>query len=512
MFDLNRPSLFNMVAMSMLAAMLAACMVGPDYVRPKVDTPAQYRFQFRDAQATANTQWWRQFNDPVLDDLINQALAHNWNVKIAAANVEAAAGVLSQARAPLFPQLSYNGEGLRERVSQDTATPVPSTVANPANNYMLLAGASWEIDLWGRIRRQTEAARANLLATEEARRGVILSLVGSVASGYIQLRGLDAQLALSKQTQAAYGESLRLFEAQFKYGQVSEMTVAQAKSQYETASAQIPLLERKIAQTENGLSTLLGRNPGPIPRGLTLETLVPPAVPAGVPSDLLARRPDILQAEQQLIAANAQIGAARALYFPTISLTGTLGGNSAQLSNLFSGPANTWNFAGTLAGPIFTAGAVSGQVAQAQALQQAALNNYQLVIVGAFADVSNALVGREKLTAEVVTQQKLVKALSDYSRLAKLQFNGGYAPYSTVLQADQQLFPAELNLAATRASSLSALVSIYEALGGGWVDEAAKQTPAPVRGKGLFAPAIPKAPGEAAQPAGQGSGVAGAAP
>jgi len=495
-----------------LVALLGGCMVGPDYVRPRVDAPAQYRFEFRDVRDTANTRWWRQFNDPVLDDLISQALANNWNVKIAAANVEAAAGVLGQARSPLFPQVNYNGEGLRERVSTDTATPVPGSVANPANNYVLLAGASWEIDLWGRIRRQTEAARANLLATEEARRGVILSLVGTLASGYIQLLGLDAQLALSRQTQAAYGESLRLFDAQFKYGQVSEMTVAQARSQYETASAQIPLLERKIAQTENALSTLLGRNPGPIPRGLTLQALAAPAVPAGVPSDLLARRPDILQAEQQLIAANAQIGAARALYFPTISLTGALGTNSAQLSNLFSGPANTWSYAGTLAGPIFTAGAVSGQVAQAEALQGAALNNYRQVIVGAFADVANALVGREKFSAEVVTQQKLVQALSDYSRLAKLQFNGGYAPYSTVLQADQQLFPAELNLAATRAASLSALVSIYQAMGGGWVDEAAQVAPAPVRGKGPFAPALPRAPGVSAPPAGPGAAAHGAAP
>ena len=502
----------GLVVTMTLAALLAGCMVGPDYVRPKVDTPAQYRFQFREVQETANTRWWRGFNDPVLDDLISQALAHNWNVKIAAANVEAAAGVLSQARAPLFPQLTYNGVGERARVSEDTATTIPGSFANPADNFQVLAGASWEIDLWGRIRRQTEAARANLLATEEARRGVILSLVGTVASGYLQLRGLDSQLALSKQTQAAYGESLRLFEAQFKYGQVSEMTVAQAKSQYETASAQIPLLERKIAQTENGIGVLLGRNPGPIPRGLPVETLVAPAVPAGVPSDLLARRPDILEAEQQLIAANARIGAARALYFPTISLTGALGTNSAQLANLFSGPANTWSFAGTLAGPIFTAGAVSGQVAQAVALQQAALNNYQRVIVGAFADVSNALVGREKLTAEVTTQQRLVQALSDYARLARLQFTGGYVPYSTVLQADQELFPAELNLAATRAASLIALVSIYQAMGGGWVDEAAREAPAPVRGKGPFAPAIPRAPGVAAPPAGAGSGVAGAAP
>ena len=487
-------ALVRLATLAALTVGATGCMVGPDYVRPKVDTPAEYRFQFREVQATANTQWWRQFNDPVLDDLITQALSHNWNAKIAAANVEAAAATLMQARAPLFPQLGYNGQGIRERASADTVKAVPNP--NPFNDFQTLGNASWEIDLWGRIRRQTEAARANLLGTEEARRGVILSLVATVANGYIQLLGLDAQLALSKQTQAAYLESLRLIEAQFRYGQTSQMTVAQASSQYETASAQIPRLERQIALAENALSILIGRNPGPIPRGLTLATLVPPPVPAGVPSQLLERRPDILQAEQQLIAANAQIGAARAQYFPTLSLTGVLGTESAQLAGLFSGPARTWSYAGAITGPIFTAGLISGQVAQAEAQQKAALNNYQQVIQGAFADVSNALVSRQKRVQEVTTQEKLVKALRDYSRLATLQYAGGYAPYSTVLQADQQLFPAELNLADTRAASLAALVSIYQAMGGGWVDEAARQAPAPVRGWGPFAPAIPRAPGD----------------
>ncbi len=495
------PSLRLPLVASMAATLLVAgCMVGPDYVRPKVDAPAEYRFEPATTKATANVEWWRLFDDPVLDDLIIEALGHNWSAQIAAANVEAAAAVLAQARSPLFPQVGYNGEGARERVSEDTATAVPSTVANPQNQFQLLAGASWEIDLWGRIRRQSEAARANLLATGEARRGVILSLVASVASSYIELLGLDDQLRVAKQTQAAYAESLRLFQLQFQYGQASEMAVAQAESQYETASAQIPALERRIAQTENALSLLLGRNPGPIPRGRSIQTLVPPPVPAGVPSDLLARRPDILQAEQQLIGANAQIGAAEALYFPSISLTGALGGASSQLSGLFSGPANTWSYAGTIAGPIFTAGAVRGQVAQAEALHKAALGNYQQVIQTAFGDVSNALIDRQKLVQQNLAQERLVKALRNYARLAKLQYDGGYVPYSTVLQAEQQLFPAELNLAATRAGSLSALVSIYKAMGGGWVDEAAKVAPAPVRGKGPFAPPIPLAPG-VAQPA-----------
>ena len=458
---------------------LAGCMVGPDYQRPAVDAPADYRFAASEARDAANTSWWRQFGDPVLDGLIDEALAHNWGVRIAAANVEAAAAVLTQARAPLFPQIGYSGQGLRERFSEDTTAPVPGSFRNPRSELQVLAGASWEIDLWGRVRRQSEAARAQLLATEEARRGVILSLVGTVASSYVELLGLDEQLVVAKKTQGAYKESLRLFELQFKHGQVSEMAVAQARSQYETATAQIPGIERQIAKLENAMSILVGRNPGPIARGKTIKTLAGPAIPAGLPSQLLERRPDILQAEQQLIAANALIGAARALYFPSISLTGALGSTSSQLSNLFSGPARTWNFAGSLIGPIFTAGAISGQVAQAEATQKAAADNYRQVIQSAFADVSNALIDRQKLVEQLAAQQKLVAALRDYSRLSRLQYDEGYVPYSTVLQAEQQLFPAELNLAATRAASLSALVSIYKALGGGWVDEAAALAPAP---------------------------------
>jgi outer membrane protein, multidrug efflux system len=492
---MRRPRIAPLI-LSLAATAIAGCMVGPDYVRPKVETPADYRFAVSDARDTANTRWWHQFGDPVLDDLILVALTNNWSAKIAAANVEAAAAVLTQARAPLFPQLSYDGQGTREQVAKGSIPrPLTPYIDNPHSNFQVLAGASWEIDLWGRIRRQTEAARANLLASEEARRGVILSLVATVASSYLQLLGLDEQLAISKRTLGTYAESLKLFELQFKYGQVSEMAVAQAQSQYATAAAEIPVIEQQIAQLENGLSVLLGRNPGPIARDRKVEALGLPAIPSGVPSQLLERRPDILQAEQQLIAANAQIGAAKALYFPTIALTGALGGSSSQLSDLFSGPAHIWSYAGSVTGPIFTAGSVSGQVAQARATQQAAADNYRQVIQAAFADVSNALIGYQKIGEQVTAQEQLVKALRDYSRLARIQYDGGYVPYSTVLQAEQQLFPAELNLAATRAADLAALVSVYQALGGGWVDEAAGVAPAPVNGKGPFAPAIPKAPG-----------------
>jgi len=460
----------------LLAALLAGCMLGPNYERPAVDAPAAFRFEPKEVADTANTAWWRQFNDPVLDQLIDAALANNLNVKVAAANVEQAAGVFTQTRSGLFPQVGYAGTGERARTTESGATRLPDLPPNPQTAYQAALTASWEIDLWGRIRRLSESARANLLATDEGRRGVILTLVSSVATNYLTLRGLDEQLAVAKRTLSAYGESVRLYQLQLKYGQVSQMQVSQVQSQYETAAVQIPLIESQIAQTENSLSVLVGRNPGPIPRGKSVYDLALPKVPSGVPSELLTRRPDLLQAEDSLIAANAQIGAARALYFPTISLTGAGGSSSSQLSNLFTGPARVWSYAGQLAGPIFTFGAVSGQVAQSEAAQKAALYNYQYSIQNAFADVENSLVANQKLVEQQAAQERLVNALKSYAQLATLQFNGGYTSYTTVLQAEQSLFPAELQLASLRASVFSSSVNIYKAMGGGWVVEADRMT------------------------------------
>lgn len=472
-----------------IIVLLTGCMVGPDYVKPAPDVPAAFRYEDKDAKETVNTEWWRQFQDPVLDELIAAALASNRDVKIAAAKVEQAAGALLQTRSSLFPQIGYSGKGEKQRASELGAVPMSPGVPNPQTSYEALASASWEIDLWGRIRRLSEAAQANLLATEEARRGVILSLVASVANNYIQLLGLDEQLVISKRTLATYAESVRLFELQFKYGQVSQMNVEQARTQYETAAAAIPQIESQIVQTENALSILLGRNPGPIPRGKSINELALPAVPAGLPSDLLVSRPDLRQAEQNLIAANAQIGAAKALYFPTISLTGAFGFASSDLSNLFRGPARVWSYAGSLQGPIFTAGGISGQVKQAEAGQKEALLSYELSVQNAFADVENALVARRKSSEQVQAQARLVRAGREYARLARLQYDGGYSPYSTVLQAEQQLFPSELNYAQYRAALFNTLVNIYKAMGGGWVAEADRATmvssslPEPAAGK-----------------------------
>lgn len=468
------------------AAALAGCTLGPDYRRPEIAAPAAFQYEPKDAAATADTLWWQQFHDPVLDGLITEALAHNTNVQIAAANVEQAAALLTQTRSQLFPALGVGAGAQRERTREPAFAALIPNYPNPASAYQAALQASWELDLWGRIRRQSEAAYANVLAGAEARRGVILTLVAQVATSYLQLRGLDAQLSVAHKTLDTYKESVDLFTLQFQYGQVSQMNVAQAQSQYETAAAQIPLIESQIAQTQSSLAVLIGRDPGPIARGKSMYELQLPQVPAGVPSALLERRPDLLQAEQQLIAANAQIGAAKALYFPTISLTGAFGNASNELSKLFSGPARVWSYAGTLAGPIFSFGAVSGQVAQAEAAQQAALLSYRLAIRNAFADVDNALVANQKLHEQLDAQRKLVAALQQYTELARLQYDGGYAPYSTVLQAEQALFPAELNLVSIRAQLFGSAVNLYKAMGGGWVARADELTgstpPAPPAG------------------------------
>ena len=458
-----------------LVFLLCGCMVGPDYVRPLVDVPSAFRYGEREAEEAANADWWKQFQDPVLEGLITEALANNRNVKIAAANVEQAAAVLMKAQSPLFPQIGYSGTGTKQRSSEADTSLLSSFMTNPKTSYQALSSASWEIDLWGRIRRLSESARAELLASEEARAGVILSLVASVAGNYIQLLGLDEQLAVSKRTLTTYAESVKIFELRFKYGQVSQMNLEQARSQYETAAAAIPQIESQIAQTENAISILLGRNPGPIPRGKNIHELMLPPVPPDLPSHVLANRPDIRQAEQKIISANAQIGAARALYFPTISLTGAFGYASSSLSDLFTGPAHVWTYGGSISGPIFSGGAIYGGVKQAEAGQKAALNSYELTIQNAFADVENTLVARRKLIEQVQAQERLVRANSEYVRLARLQYDGGYAPYSTVLQAEQQLFPSELNYTQYRAALFISLVNIYKAMGKGWTTETAEQ-------------------------------------
>ena len=446
-------------------AILSGCMVGPNYRRPCVPVPESFRFASIETKDSLNSMWWELFGDPILTCYVEEAVQNNKGVKIAAANIEGALGLLMQTRSALFPQIGYTGEGSRERQNLGPSNIFTDLIKNPNSLYEGVLTASWQIDLFGRIRRQTQAARANVCATLAEWKNVELALISSVAATYLQLRGFDAQLEIAKKTLDAYGQELKYFQTQFDYGQVSLMTVAQAETQYETAAAAIPQIELDILQTENALNVLLGRNPGPIVRGKNITEILLPSVPEALPSAVLQNRPDIQEAEQNLIAQNALIGAARALYFPEISLTGFYGTASTELENLFSGPARVWNYTGTITGPLFTFGAIKGQVRQAEAAKKAALFTYEDVIINAFAEVENALGARVYYEKQLEAQRKLVAASSTYTELAKLQYHGGYAPYFVVLQAEEKQFPAELQLVQTDVLLLVSLVNLYQALG-----------------------------------------------
>jgi multidrug efflux system outer membrane protein len=472
----------NIIISSLFTLSLFGCMIGPNYRRPAVETPPSWRLEEKGAEEVINTAWWEQFDDPVLNKLIQTGLKENKDVLMAAARVEEFMGRYGTTRAALFPQVSGGASGGRSRLSENTyagiVNPADYVVppTNPANSFLAFLNASWEIDLWGKLRRATEASRADLLSTEEGRRAVILTLLTSVASSYVNLRDLDAQLEIAKRTAKSRGESYNLFQLRFRGGVVSELELSQVKSEYEQALATIPFIEKTVSQQENALSVLLGRNPGPIPRGKRIDELVLPPVPAGLPSDLLRNRPDICQAEQDLIAANARIGVARSLYFPTISLTSSFGFASTDLSNLFSGSTRTWSWAVPLAQPIFTGGAIRGQVKSAEAVQQQALLRYQQVIQTAFREVEDALIDQKRSREQLEIQGQQVQSLRNYARFARLRFDNGYTSYIEVLDAERSLFNAELSQAQTKGVLFAALVNLYKAMGGGWVIEADRMT------------------------------------
>jgi multidrug efflux system outer membrane protein len=458
---------------SVLMWALAGCMVGPNYKRPAVESPQSWRFEDREARDLANTAWWEQFNDPVLNDLIRTALEENKDVKIAAGRIEEFAGQYMSTRAGLYPQIGYGASGAAERFTRRG----PAPAMNPTHDfYQIFLNATWEIDVWGKIRRATEAARADLLSTEEGRRTVILSLVSAVANAYVNLRNLDKQLEIAKQTAESRKESYRIFQLRFHGGVVSALELNQVKSEYELALAAIPQIQKTIALQEHAISVLLGRNPGPIPRGRSIDELRSPAVPAGLPSDLLARRPDIRQAEEDLVAANARIGVAKAAYYPTISLTGMLGVASSDLNHLFAGPAKIWSFAGSILGPIFTAGAIKGQVKAAEAVQQQTLVRYQQVIQTAFREVEDSLADRIHTADQLRALGQQVASLREYVRMARLRYDEGYVSFIEVLDAERSLFNAEIEYTRTQAVLFQALVNLYKAMGGGWVVQAEGMT------------------------------------
>jgi multidrug efflux system outer membrane protein len=453
-------------------AVLAGCTVGPDWQQPRVETPPAWRIEYADAAELANTRWWETFGDPVLDRLMEDALRENLDLLQAAARVDQFLGALRATRSQFYPQLNYSGDASRNRASENGPTPLPHGVERNYSLYDAALGASWQIDLFGRVRRQAEAAQAQVYASEQGRRGVVLSVVSAVATGYIALRGLDRQLEIARATEKNYAGTLEIFELRHKGGAVSELERSQVESQYRQAQAAVPSLERQVQVQENLLSVLLGRNPGPIPRGRAVEALTDPVIPAALPAALLERRPDILQAEQNLRASNANIGVAKSLYFPTLSLTGVFGLQSTSLDNFSKSGSTTGGIVATVTGPIFTFGAIEGQVLSAEAAQREALAFYQSVVLNAFRETNDALVGVQKRREEYDALSKRTLALRTYARLSRAKYEGGASGYIEVLYAENELFAAELNAISTLTQRHAELVNLYKALGGGWVDAA----------------------------------------
>jgi multidrug efflux system outer membrane protein len=453
-------------------------MMGPDYKRPDVDTPQAYRVEVKSAADLINSAWWEQFEDPVLNELIKTALAENKDVRIAASRVEEFLGRYGVTRSQLFPQVATQFGAGSQRISTVTQPALASTQSNTFDSYSLDLGMSWEIDLWGKLRRATEAARAELLATEQARQTVILSLTSGIATSYVTLIDLDRQLAIAKSTADSRGEFFRIIKLRFEGGVVSEVELNQARSDYEFALSTVPVIEKQIAQQENALSVLLGRNPGPIARDRTLDKLVLPQVPADLPSSLLERRPDIRQSEQLMVAANARIGVAKAQFFPTISLTAILGTASSALGNLFKGASQTWSYGGTVTQPIFTGGNLISQLRVAESQQKTALLQYQKSIQTAFQEVNDSLIDQTKTREQLAAQARQVDSLRNYARLARLRYDNGFTSYLEVTDAETKLFNAELQYAQSQGQLFFALINVYKSMGGGWVVEADRMTDA----------------------------------
>jgi multidrug efflux system outer membrane protein len=456
-----------LVALALL--LLNGCAVGPNYKRPPVTVPGAYRGLALDvggqtSSSLGDENWWTVFQDQQLQALLREALSNNYDVRIAAARVLQAQAVLGITRADQFPTITGGASSSNERFAATRVTPAFET--SPSQVNLSLA---WELDFWGKFRRATEAARASLLATEWGQKTVMSTLVSDVASSYFQLLELDAEMEISRGALTSRKESLRLVEIRYKGGTTALIDVRQSEQLVYTAAAAIPDLERRIEQQENLISILLGRNPGPVNRGKRLvENAILPTVPVGLPSSLLDRRPDIQSSEQQLIAANARIGVAKAAYFPQISLTALGGYQSAALTNLFTGPAGIWSLGGQLLQPIFTGGRIRSNVRLTEAQQQEAVFFYQKSIQQAFREVSDSLVAYRKNQEAREQQALLTGAAQDATRLADVRYRGGVTSYLEVLDSDTRYFDAQIGLAQAQLNERLALVQLYNALGGGW--------------------------------------------
>ena len=442
---------------------------------PKVPTPPVYRGVEDpnappDPQTLADTRWFEIFRDPKLQELVRDALLHNYDLREAVARVDLARANLGLTRSEQFPQIGASADVVTVGRSRDGEIELPAPVKKGHTfGSILLNLFTFELDIWGRLRKQTQAARADLLASEEARKAVLTTIVSDVAGSYFVLRELDFELEIAKRTLKSREESLRIIKLREQRGVSNMLEVRQAEELVYSATETIPALERSIEQQENFLSVLVGRSPSPITRGLGLtEEQVPPSVPPGLPSDLLVRRPDIRAAEQSLIAAGARIDVARKAYFPRISLSGFLGFESASLTNLFKSPQSVWGFIPQITQPIFTGGRLKSNVRFTQAQRNLFLVDYERTIQNAFREVSDSLVAHRK-TREVRAQRELLVAtLKDRARLSYMRYTGGVSNLLEALDADRELFDAELSLAQARRDELLTVVQLYKSLGGGW--------------------------------------------
>jgi multidrug efflux system outer membrane protein len=449
----------KVLSLAFLLLGLGGCVVGPKYKRPVFQAPDKY-YTEADPQSSslADTPWWEIFKDPVLQDLIREALKNNYDVAIAAARVEEARAQAGVAKSGYFPQIGYGAgiSGLKSRV-------VPNHVY-----YAYSFDLSWELDLWGRVRKLNEQQRALFFASEDVQRGVWLSLVADVAQAYFELRALDAQLEISRETGQSFHETYDLFSKKEQGGAASGLETARAEAAMTNVLAQVPDLERQITAKENQISLLLGKAPGPIPRGGSLaEQSDLDVVPSGLPSTLLERRPDLRQAEQQLIAANANVGVAKANFFPVLNLTGLLGGVSPQLSGLVSS-GTTWSAGAGLVGPLFNGGRIKSQYRTSLAQRDQAQLFYQKSVTQAFGEVSTALAAHQKLAQSVREESRSVNAYQDSVRLSNLRYDSGLASYFEVIDAKLNLFPSQTALVVYDLDRKTALVALYKALGGGW--------------------------------------------
>lgn len=446
----------------------AGCAVGPDYQRPPVESPPAFRGETSGAtNSFGDLPWWEVFHDEKLKTLIHTALTNNYDVRIAASRVELAWQMAKEARSQLFPQLGYVGAAGRGQNAGPNNTLEPGVGAGSV--IYGAATASWELDLWGRVRRMTESAKAQYFASQEAKRDVTISLIATVAQDYLDLLVLDWQLAIAKDATNSFGQSLKIFNERLQGQVASRLETSSAEALLDSQAAMIPDLERQIVQMENQLSVLLGQNPGKILRtGSAMAAEITPVVPAGLPSALLERRPDIREAEQLLRSANAQVGVAKANFFPQISLTGFLGKVSPEVSMLTAGSATAWSAAAGLTGPIFQGGELRAEYRAAKAAREQYALQYQQTVLNAFAEVSSALVAREKYAAQREEQRKAVAAYQEAFTIALERYRQGQSSYYEVLLQQQNLFPAEVALAQTQYNQLASVLQLYRALGGGW--------------------------------------------